>query len=87
VAVSKQKGTGLKEQLREAIRQSGQSLNRLSGVCGIGRDRLSRFVRGERGIGLDAAEKLCAALGLRLTPDPDARPPAPPGPNKGKGSK
>lgn len=85
--MSKQKGPGLKEQMREAIRQSGQSLNRLSSFCGIGRDRLSRFVRGERGIGLDAAEKLCAALGLRLTPDPDARLPAALGPKMGKANK
>jgi len=29
---------------------------------------LSRFLRGERGINLDTAEKLCRALGLGLRP-------------------
>jgi transcriptional regulator with XRE-family HTH domain len=56
----------LKQQLREAIRDSGQSLQQLGKACGIGADRLSRFVRDERGISLDAAEKLCTFLGLRL---------------------
>jgi hypothetical protein len=38
----------------------------LSGVCGVGRDRLSRFLRGERDLTLSAAEQICRALGLRL---------------------
>jgi transcriptional regulator with XRE-family HTH domain len=54
------------EQIRIAVRDSGISLNQLSKDCGIGRDRLSRFVRGERGIGLDALDRLCATLGLRI---------------------
>jgi hypothetical protein len=29
---------------------------------------LSRFLRGERGVNLDTAEKLCRALGLDLRP-------------------
>jgi hypothetical protein len=70
--MSKKKGAGLKGQLRQAIRGSGRSLNQLSIASGIGRDRLSRFVRGERGLGLDAAERLCEALGLRLTGGPEA---------------
>jgi hypothetical protein len=75
----------LKEQLRQAIQSSGRSLNQLSIACGIGRDRLSRFVHGERGLGLDAAEKLCEVLGLRLNSDPGAPPAGAPGPKKGKG--
>jgi transcriptional regulator with XRE-family HTH domain len=70
---------GLVEQLREAIRTSGRTLSELEEACGIGKDRLSRFVRGERGIGLEAAERICAALNLRLTPAPKRarrRPPA-----------
>ena len=54
------------EQLREAIRRSGQSLNGLSRECGVGRDRLSRFMRGERDLTLSAAEKVCRALRLCL---------------------
>jgi transcriptional regulator with XRE-family HTH domain len=57
---------GLVEQLREAIRASGESLNHLGKRTGVGPDRLSRFLRGERDLTLTAAEKLCFALGLRL---------------------
>jgi transcriptional regulator with XRE-family HTH domain len=67
----------LVDQLREAIRESGESLNHLGQRSGVGRDRLSRFLRGERGLTLDAAEKLCRALGLRLArgagPSPSGR--------------
>jgi transcriptional regulator with XRE-family HTH domain len=58
--------TGLVEQLRQAIRNSGESLNHLGQRSGVSRDRLSRFLRGERDLTLTAAEKLCFALGLRL---------------------
>jgi transcriptional regulator with XRE-family HTH domain len=61
------------EQLRAMIRASGQSLNQLSKSCGVGRDRLSRFVRGERGISLEAADRVCQALGLRLVQGPGGR--------------
>lgn len=63
----KKRGSPLIGQLKKAIENSGQSLNQLSKVSDVGRDRLSRFMRGERGLTLDAAERLCLALGLRLT--------------------
>jgi transcriptional regulator with XRE-family HTH domain len=56
------------EQLRQAIRGSGQTLNQLSQRCGVGRDRLSRFLRGERDLTLEAAEKVCRVLRLELSP-------------------
>jgi transcriptional regulator with XRE-family HTH domain len=59
---------GLVEQLRDAIRQSGHSLNQLSQQCGVGRDRLSRFMRGERDLTLEAAEKVCRVLHFELSP-------------------
>lgn len=55
--------------LKEAIRGSGQSLNKLAKESGVGSDRLSRFMRGERDLTLTAAEKVCVALGLRLAPE------------------
>jgi hypothetical protein len=76
---------GLKAQLRQAIRDSGQSLNRLSALCGVGRDRLSRFVRGERGISMDAAERICDVLRLRLIAE--GPPPGEPAPRKGRRAK
>lgn len=55
------------EQLREAIRKSGEGLGRLARRAGVGRGELSRLVRGDaRGLTLDVAEKLAAALGLAL---------------------
>jgi transcriptional regulator with XRE-family HTH domain len=63
-----EEGPGVVEQLRQAIRQSGQALNQLSQRCGVGRDRLSRFLRGERGLTLEAAEKVCRVLRLELSP-------------------
>jgi transcriptional regulator with XRE-family HTH domain len=59
---------GLVTQLREVIEASGMSLNRISTVSGIGRDRLSRFMRGERDLTLSAAESICKALGWGLAP-------------------
>lgn len=61
------------EQLREAIRKSRLSLHGISRVSGIGADRLSRFVRGERGLSLEAVERLCRALKLRLVRDDPSR--------------
>jgi transcriptional regulator with XRE-family HTH domain len=58
------------EQLREAIRDSGQSLNQLAKTCGVGPDRLSRFLRGQRDLTFEAASRVCEALHLELTPQP-----------------
>ena len=54
------------EQLRQSIRQSGQSISELAKSSGVDKGRLSRFVRGERTITIKAAAKICAALGLEL---------------------
>jgi transcriptional regulator with XRE-family HTH domain len=52
--------------LREAIQDSGLSLNQLGQRAGIDHSRLSRFVRGERDLTLDSVDKLCRVLGLQL---------------------
>jgi hypothetical protein len=62
-------------EIREAVRESGRSLGELSRATGVGTDRLSRFMRGERTLTLPAAAALCEALGLGLSPL--AVPPAP----------
>jgi transcriptional regulator with XRE-family HTH domain len=64
--------SGLVRRLREAIRNSDQSLKQLGDASGIGADRLSRFLRAERDLTLTAAEKVCAILGLDLTRASDA---------------
>jgi transcriptional regulator with XRE-family HTH domain len=63
----KRERPGLVEQLRIAIRTSGQSLYRIAKNTGVGADRLSRFLRGQRTLTLPAAEKICDVLGLELT--------------------
>jgi transcriptional regulator with XRE-family HTH domain len=58
----------LVEQLREAIRGSGRSLNQIGKAAGVGPNQLSRFMRGERTLTLPVAEKICDVLGLGLAP-------------------
>jgi transcriptional regulator with XRE-family HTH domain len=53
--------------LRQAILDSGISLNQLGQRTGIHHSRLSRFVREERDLTLAAVDRLCEVLGLRLT--------------------
>jgi plasmid maintenance system antidote protein VapI len=56
------------EILRVAIQGSGLSLQRLSELTGVERASLSRFVRGERTLRLDMAERLAEYFGLELKP-------------------
>lgn len=69
--MAKKKGgagpSDLSGRLRQAIRASGQSLGQLAEATGVHKAQLSRFLRGERSLRLDAAEKMCDHLGLRLT--------------------
>ena len=62
----KREAPTLTEQLREAIQKDGRSLNQLGKDCGVDAARLSRFVRGERGLSVDAIDRIAAALKLRL---------------------
>ena len=54
------------EQLRQAIEQSGQTRYAIWRATGIDQAQLSRFMVGERGLSLDAVDRLCAHLGLEL---------------------
>jgi hypothetical protein len=69
----RQAGSGLFTQLRRAIADDGRSIAQLGRDCGLSHDRLSRFARGERGLGLGAIEQLCEALGLQLAPKKSTR--------------
>lgn len=53
--------------LREAIHGDGRSLRQLGEACGVSWAVLSRFARGERDITLGTADRVCQALGLKLT--------------------
>jgi plasmid maintenance system antidote protein VapI len=54
--------------LRRAIRESGLALLTIATETGVERASVSRFVRGERSLRLDIADKLAAHFGLQLTP-------------------
>lgn len=57
----------ISEKLRAAIASDGRSITELAAAARIDHGQLGRFARGERDLTLRSADKLCAALGLRLT--------------------
>src|SRR5262245_43247436 len=59
---------GLIAQLKEAIRTSDKTLYRVAKESGVGLSPLYRFMAGERGLNIQAVEKLCDALDLQLVP-------------------
>lgn len=69
-AGKKREGRDLVEQIREAVRNSGQSLYEISKSSGVAASQLSRFMRGERTLTLPAASKVCDALHLHLQLNP-----------------
>jgi hypothetical protein len=54
------------QQLRRAVKESGQTLYRVAKGSGLAYPPLHRFVTGNRGLSLDSLDKLCAYLKLRL---------------------
>lgn len=56
------------EQLRQAIRDSGQSQLGISRAAGVQQAVLSKFLSGRRGLSLAAIERLVDHLGLELHP-------------------
>lgn len=55
--------------LREAIRQSGLSLNEIEKRSGVDHGALSRFLNANRTLTLPAVDKLAETLGLELVQD------------------
>jgi len=53
-------------QLRQAIRESGLSLNEIGRRTGVSEGQLSRFLRGDRTLTLPAAARVCVCFGLEL---------------------
>lgn len=51
-----------------AIHASGVSVNAIAKAANVPQPVLHRFVSAERGISLKTADKVCSALGLRLSP-------------------
>jgi hypothetical protein len=55
-----------RQQLVDAIEQSGRSRYSISMETGIPQATLSRFVHGQAGLSVEAINKLCTVLSLRL---------------------
>ena len=56
----------LSEQLRRIVADSGKTLGQITRDTGIDKSALSRFVNGERGVSMEAMDKLGEYLGLRI---------------------
>jgi transcriptional regulator with XRE-family HTH domain len=84
---SGKQGSDLAVQLRQAITDSGLSLNEMERRSKVNHAVLSRFMRGQRTLTLPIASRLCGALGLRLAAlggagKAGAAPASPPVPNE-----
>ncbi len=60
----------LHDQIRKAIIRSKKSRYALSKECGISEGQLSLFMKGRRGIGIDALERLADCLEYEITIKP-----------------
>ena len=56
----------MREAIIQAIDGSGKSVRAVALNAGISQPQLSRFVKGERDLLLDAADKVAKSLGLEL---------------------
>jgi plasmid maintenance system antidote protein VapI len=56
----------MREVIIQAIEESGKSVRSIALNAGITQPQLSRFVKGERDLLLDAVDKLAKSLGLQL---------------------
>jgi hypothetical protein len=54
------------DQLRKAIKDSGESEYAIAKGSGVSQSVVNRFMSGERGISLITAAALCSYLGLQL---------------------
>jgi len=62
------KRENMTDQLRNAVHDSGFSVNHIAAGAGIPQPVLQRFISGERqNIRLDTADRLAAYFGMRLT--------------------
>jgi transcriptional regulator with XRE-family HTH domain len=59
----------ISETIRQAVVDTGLPLQQVAEAAGVDRASLSRFVRGERSLRLDIADRLAEFLGLELRPN------------------
>jgi hypothetical protein len=61
-------GEPFRAQLRRAIRESGLTPYRIAALSRVNVGGLSRFLSGERGLSLDAVDRIVEVLDLELRP-------------------
>ena len=64
--MAKKRVKHVSDQLREAIRDSGESLCQIASGSGVNDGILSRFMRGLRGLTSKSMDRLCEYLNLEL---------------------
>ena len=62
----KQQRASLSDELRQAIERSGLSRYSIWQQTGIDQGSLSKFMDGERGLGMESIDKLADLLGLHI---------------------
>jgi DNA transposition AAA+ family ATPase len=65
----------LSDELREAVERSGLSRYSIWQQTGIDQGSLSKFMDGERGLGMESIDKLADLLGLHIVAKPEPRRP------------
>ncbi len=63
----------LLDELKAAIRDSAKTRYRLAQETGVAESALSRLMSGQRGLSIEAAEKLAGALGMEIILRPAKR--------------
>jgi transcriptional regulator with XRE-family HTH domain len=61
------------DQLRDAVRKSGMSQSSICRETGILKSTMSRFVRGECGLGMDAIDRLIECINWQLVENKQPR--------------
>jgi len=72
MAKKKSERTTLPDGLRQALANSGKTSYQLMAETGVNHGVILRFLKGERDIRLETAEKLAAAVGLTVCVPPAA---------------
>ncbi len=67
----KKQRLSLSDELRQAIERSGMTRYSIWQQTGIDQGSLSKFMDGERGLGLESIDKLAELLGLHIAAEPE----------------
>jgi hypothetical protein len=71
--MTKQREMRLSDQVRQAIAESGLTRYRIAQDTGIDESALAKFFNGQRGLSMDALDRLGEYLGLRIVTDRNRR--------------